>query len=817
MDGLKYLSSSEDGSSNESVPIADDLDQDEDYVMPQGSKRYGAEDIGITSPGVSCPEMNDTIDYKVHPHWGITRCNDRPERFVLADFGVERTSKKLRGTMKTTPKDEFDGGNAGTKMRGDKESAGGPLITPGKLLNSPQGKGQIYSTMSDCFSGQRGRDGISEGKEGGAVMKHGGSVCPTTAVHGSKPVPRRLNFDNIQRESSVDDPWVLTEVGYVKKKKEVGLISSGYNKRIGINSEEFEDDQADEYIRGYTAEKICIKTLPGVPKPKGSERAKASRVGESNIQENTTRGCDMGNWRRNRAQMPQCCGRKCGRGILIGDWMIKWDGPDTDGQISCWKHWKCEDPTGDSYGPTCEGHKDSDTKVRVPTTQQRVDQRDTSKVTEKPAATSCKTTTRATSKGQGVEKPTATSCKTSTRVASEGQVVQPITPEQRERIKRNKERAKKIRQTRRDEIQRFKIGSERYEQIGEDMSNINRDEVIQLGAIGKKHAKRDAKENNEKTLVEKTTQDDEDIRGSKTMKGPTKTVNRENMTMGRQKVKGDSKMQVSDGNNEADEARVEPGQESELNVNEVMCSNNTNHDAREPNEIKTNESHKGPVERHDQPTSPEDNYEKDSFLLSDANEDEITTFHSNENSSLEGSEPDLDESTSNDARYTGEEYNESEESDTEENDMNNRSHNSGQSSCKRSVRRSKRIVNAIKKPRYDEGYDENSDSRYEDDYESNDYDIDAFGDDGDSATSIRTLDDQKGKSKVAAKGNGEELTENDGNKGVSWKVGTVMYNDNTKLRGGRSGGGENCSIQTTIPQSVKFHVRKNDSNIFDEE
>ena len=43
------------------------------------------------------------------------------------------------------------------------------------------------------------------------------------------------------------------------------------------------------------------------------------------------------------------------------------------------------------------------------------------------------------------------------------------------------------------------------------MSNINRAEVIQLEAIGKKHAKRDAKESNENTLVEQTTQDDEDI------------------------------------------------------------------------------------------------------------------------------------------------------------------------------------------------------------------------------------------------------------------------------------------------------------------
>ena len=111
--------------------------------------------------------------------------------------------------------------------------------------------------------------------------------------------------------------------------------------------------------------------------------------------------------------------------------MIKWDGLDTDGQISCWKHWKCEDPTGDSYGPTCEGHKDSDTKVRVPTTQQTVNQRDTSEV---------------------IAKPTAMSCKTATRVASKVQVIQPITPEQREQIKRNKERAKKIKQTRRDEI-----------------------------------------------------------------------------------------------------------------------------------------------------------------------------------------------------------------------------------------------------------------------------------------------------------------------------------------------------------------------------
>ena len=85
------------------------------------------------------------------------------------------------------------------------------------------------------------------------------------------------------------------------------------------------------------------------------------------------------------------------------------------------------------------------------------------------------------------------------------------------------------------------------------------------------------------------------------MKGtlPTKTVNHENMTMGKQKVKGHSEVQVSERNNETDEARVRAGQESELNVNEVMCSNNNNHDARETNENKTNQSHKGPVNRDD--------------------------------------------------------------------------------------------------------------------------------------------------------------------------------------------------------------------------
>ena len=151
MDGLKYLYSSEEGSSNESVSIAVDLDPEEDYVGPE----------------VSCPGMNETIDYNVYPNFGITRCNNRETtRFLHADFGVDGTSKKRRGKMATTPKDEFDGSNASTKMKGDKKLAGKASITPGKLFNSPQWNGQNYSTISDCFRGRGGRGGISEDKEG---------------------------------------------------------------------------------------------------------------------------------------------------------------------------------------------------------------------------------------------------------------------------------------------------------------------------------------------------------------------------------------------------------------------------------------------------------------------------------------------------------------------------------------------------------------------------------------------------------------------------------------------------------------------------
>ena len=73
--------------------------------------------------------------------------------------------------MATTPKDEFDGSNASTKMKGDKKLAGKASITPGKLFNSPQWNGQNYSTMSDYFRGKGGSGGISEGKEGQDVMK----------------------------------------------------------------------------------------------------------------------------------------------------------------------------------------------------------------------------------------------------------------------------------------------------------------------------------------------------------------------------------------------------------------------------------------------------------------------------------------------------------------------------------------------------------------------------------------------------------------------------------------------------------------------
>ena len=92
----------------------------------------------------------------------------------------------------------------------------------------------------------------------------------------------------------------------------------------------------------------------------------------------------------------------------------------------------------------------------------------------------------------------------------------------------------------------------------------------------------------------------------------------------------------------------------------------------------------------------------------------------------------------------------------------------------------------VKKPRYEDGYDENSESGCNDDYDSNEHDINTFGDDEDSGTSIRTIDDVKGKTKMATKRNEEEITENDGNEGMSGKICAVMYNDMTRLRGGRS-------------------------------
>ena len=77
-------------------------------------------------------------------------------------------------------------------------------------------------------------------------------------------------------------------------------------------------------------------------------------------------------------------------------------------------------------------------------------------------------------------------------------------------------------------------------------------------------------------------------------------------------------------------------------------------------------------------------------------EEEISTYNSSENSDSEGSELDLDESESSNAHYTGDEDNEAKGGDTDEyNDMSNRSKYSGQGYCKRSVRRSKRIVNAV--------------------------------------------------------------------------------------------------------------------------
>ena len=84
---------------------------------------------------------------------------------------------------------------------------------------------------------------------------------------------------------------------------------------------------------------------------------------------------------------------------------------------------------------------------------------------------------------------------------------------------------------------------------------------------------------------------------------PENTVNHENMTIGKQKVKGHSEMQVSERNNESDEARIRARQERELNVNKVMCSNSDNHDARETNENKTNQSHNESVDDGDHPTS----------------------------------------------------------------------------------------------------------------------------------------------------------------------------------------------------------------------
>jgi len=192
---------------------------------------------------------------------------------------------------------------------------------------------------------------------------------------------------------------------------------------------------------------------------------------------------------------------------------------------------------------------------------------------------------------------------------------------------------------------------------------------------------------------------------------------------------------------------------------------------------------------------------------------------------------------------------------------------SGEVGVQGCLRRSARLVNAITQPRYTEADEEANEPEFSDDYRDDEYEEYAFGDDNDSDTSryreyggqdnstslerkqlgergasnFRETEDSSSRRQMEMSNDGleassvtegeltVEIDEKRRRRTTNQQTTTNLSNrndpsehdnrkqfkkneeqtngDQSPLRGGRSGGGDVCTMQTTIPQTFCFHLK----------
>lgn len=300
-----------------------------------------------------------------------------------------------------------------------------------------------------------------------------------------------------------------------------------------------------------------------------------------------------------------------------------------------------------------------------------------------------------------------------------------------------------------------------------------------------------------------------------------------------------------------------------LNLNRGTLANEGRSAARGPTTHEPMGSFNETEDTDNHSTTSNDSYSDDSFI---AGEDEDDGAQPDQEEILSSGEWSAESSTSSSGSSEEDDYEEESKDMEEVIDEGYGIANSSGVSIVGGLRRSARIVSAITQPRYMETTREDEDEEFSDDYGDDEYDDDAFGDDEDSNTGVHSgrqgqenesyLDQDQQGERGASNNMGEEETNNRRQIGETNRGGTsgtarqgelrdigvdqeestlqqrtvnilnlsrnsgpgdeVRRNhdgdrsggSHSPLRGGQSGGGETCTIQTKIPQTFAFHLQR---------
>lgn len=339
-------------------------------------------------------------------------------------------------------------------------------------------------------------------------------------------------------------------------------------------------------------------------------------------------------------------------------------------------------------------------------------------------------------------------------------------------------------------------------------------------------------------------------------------IKRNKVTTSRTEDDDGSARQVSNRDNRCLENKMNGEECTTCNLNTGPVANEKRSASRETNDNKKVQSLETAEEDDNHSTTSEGSYAEDSWLDKGPAEDD-TSYKDELNSSdkeedSEGSEESYNENSEGGTH---------DENNGDDDEIISDGEGEGDGSdvgVVGNLRRSTRIVAADTQPRYTETYVDDGESVFSDDYEDEEYEEDAFGGEDDSSASIHTettgqnnasgveneqvgehgasnmteLDDGMDSDQIGigaktqedgsdtqrqinlediatvpVRTDGQHLSNsNDSNIGDNQQHFTTNGEENngghSQLRGGRSGGGKACTVQTTIPQTIGFHETK---------